>query len=161
MQFAEAALKFYYIPEQIGDLRNEELLYASKDNVLIETLPSGMLGLPITAEPVYDILTESGQSIRILHPSVLILTKLKRWSCNYDSTRPKTVLKNKSDQKDISYLLNWLADKEMTVAFEDYKGKTKDDLLVYVRNYRDKFRDDVELIEVLKSVMKPDDWKAL
>lgn len=49
----------------------------------------------------------------------------------------------------------------MTIAFEDYKGKTKDELLVYVRNYRDKFRDDVELIEVLKSVMKPDEWKAL
>ena len=92
---------------------------------------------------------------------MLILTKLKRWSQNYESTRPKTVLKNKSDQKDISYLLNWLANKEMKIAFEDYKGKTKDELLVYVRNYRDKFRDDVELIEVLKSVMEPDEWKSL
>lgn len=171
-------LIYMCLQEQIGDLRGQELLYASKDNVLIETLPTGLLGLPITPEPVYDILTESGQcklflsvlsdngndsnsAIRILHPSVLILTKLKRWSHNYESTRPKTVLKNKSDQKDISYLLNWLANKEMTIAFEDYKGKTKDELLVYVRNYRDKFRDDVELIEVLKSVMKPDEWKAL
>lgn len=49
------------LQEPIGDLRNQELLYASKDNVLIETLPTGMLGLPITPEPVYDILTESGQ----------------------------------------------------------------------------------------------------
>ena len=29
--------------------------------MLIETLPTGMLGLPIKAEPVYDILTENGQ----------------------------------------------------------------------------------------------------
>ena len=92
---------------------------------------------------------------------MLILTKLNRWSKNCESTRPKTVLKNKSDQRDISYLLYWLANKQMTIAFEDYKGKTKDELLVFVRSYRDKFRDDVELIEVLESVMKPEDWEAL
>ena len=49
----------------------------------------------------------------------------------------------------------------MTIAFEDYEGKTKDELLVYVRNYRVKFQDDVELMKVLESVMKPDEWEAL
>ena len=92
---------------------------------------------------------------------MLILTKLKRWSLNYESTRPKTVLKNNSDQKDIDYLLNWLANEKMTMAFEDYEGKCKEDLLVYVRRYRNRFRDNVQLMEVLESVMKPDDWKAL
>ena len=47
------------------------------------------------------------------------------------------------------------------IGFKDYKGKTKDELLVYVRKYRDKFQDDVELIEVLKSVMESDEWEAL
>lgn len=49
------------LQEPIGDLRDQELLYASKDNVLIETLPTGTLGLPITPEPVYEISTDSGQ----------------------------------------------------------------------------------------------------
>ena len=47
------------------------------------------------------------------------------------------------------------------MAFEDYEGKCKEDLLVYVRRYRNRFRDNVQLMEVLESVMKPDDWKAL
>lgn len=73
------------LQEQAGleDLRNQELLYASKDNVLIETLPTGMLGLPITPEPVYEILTESGQSKLLLCLFYLIIENIRIQQSEY------------------------------------------------------------------------------
>ncbi|PPQ71407.1 hypothetical protein CVT25_012753 [Psilocybe cyanescens] len=152
-QFASSGIKLFYVKEPIGDLRNDDLVRASKDNVVIETLPAGTMGLPLAAEPVYDIEHESGQYIKILHPSILILTKMKRWSHYHDSDRPKTA--------DIELLLNWLAASEMFIEFEQYQGKCKPDLLGIVRVFRNKFIADVELMDTLQMVIKPDDWEAL
>jgi hypothetical protein len=41
--------------EENSSLSGEELVYNSKNNVLIETLPTGSLGLPTVAEPTYTV----------------------------------------------------------------------------------------------------------
>ncbi|OBZ66448.1 hypothetical protein A0H81_13668 [Grifola frondosa] len=160
-QFASAGFKFYYVKEPVGDLRDDELVHASRDNVLIETLPAGALGLPVVAGPVFHVEHKSGLVLQILHPGLLILTKMKRWYINRDSTRPKTIAKSSSDRRDLDFLVSWLADKNMTIELDLYKGKSKDELLIYVRLYREKVEDDADLLDALQTAMKPEDWALL
>ena len=49
----------------------------------------------------------------------------------------------------------------MTIEFEAYQGKTKVELLKYVRYYREKFNQNKDLMEDLKLAMKPDDWELM
>jgi hypothetical protein len=159
-------------------LRDEELVRRSKDNVLIETLQAGSLGLPTVAGPTYPVSLGSmlyskycaGDLshhlinfclVHILHPSILILTKLKRWDKCYDSTRPKTMLKNQSDQRDIEFIIDWLAGKGMVIEFDKYQGKPKVELLHIVRRYYDRFVQNLELIEKLKTIILEDDWNEM
>ena len=98
--------------------------------------------------------------IEILHPGVLLLTKMQRWYQNRESTRPKTVNKSHSDKNDLDYLVSWLAENDMTIEFEKYRGKTKDQLLEYVRAYLISTKAQ-DLMQDLKAAMKPDDWESL
>lgn len=102
-------------------------------------------------------------AIPILHPSILILTKLTRWCHNYTSTRPKTRLKNESDSKDIEFLIKWMAKEQILIAFHRYDGKPRTDLLVLVRTYWDRktVEGDGEIIEVLKSIMIGEDVQEI
>ncbi|TDL22819.1 hypothetical protein BD410DRAFT_199766 [Rickenella mellea] len=159
--FSIAGFKLFYIKELIGDLKGDELIRAARDNVMIETLEAGKLGLPTVAAPIYPIKQMSGADIPILHPSILILTKMKRWCLNYESDRPKTVFKNKSDQDDLNFLIHWLEEHQMMIDFDHYQGKTKQELLVHVRQYRNRLRENTELMESLANVLTPDDWKLL
>ncbi|KAI0062296.1 hypothetical protein BV25DRAFT_1991595 [Artomyces pyxidatus] len=160
--FARAGIKFYFVKEPQPELQEDELVRVSRHNVMIETLQTGRIGLPTTAGPTYLVPhEETGESFAILHPSVLILTKLKRWAQNHDSTRPKTVLKNKSDQNDLDYIIYWLAENHLPIGFDDYQGKGKDELLGFVRTYRNKFAENQELMETLQSLVEPLDWDNL
>ncbi|KAJ3503264.1 hypothetical protein NLJ89_g8509 [Agrocybe chaxingu] len=178
-QFASAGIKLYFVKvcslssiqnaktsilfhqEPLGDLRDDELVRASKNNVLIETLSAGTLGLPSIAGPVYKVEYESGISIEILHPGILILTKMKRWYHNLESTRPKTTAKNDSDRRDLDFLVWWLADNKMTIEFELYEGKPKNELLKFVRRYREQVGENEPLMDALKTAVKPLDWGLL
>ncbi|KAJ7180719.1 hypothetical protein C8R46DRAFT_985749, partial [Mycena filopes] len=164
-QFASSAdLKFYFVQEIRGDLSGlsgDELVRASKDNVMIETLQTGTLGLPTVAGPVYDYLDESGAVLSVLHPGVLILTKIKRWARSCDSTRPQTAQKNASDARDLRWLVHWLADHETTIDFDGYAGKTKEELLQFVRLYRSKLAEDTLFCDTLSRAIKPNDWDLL
>ena len=100
-------------------------------------------------------------AIHILHPGVLILTKMKRWYHYHDSTRPQTIAKNHSDLRDLHYLVYWLADNKMTIEFELYQGKSKEELLKYVSLYQEKMGQDQNLMEALKMAIKPEDWLLL
>ncbi|KAJ3005132.1 hypothetical protein NUW54_g4481 [Trametes sanguinea] len=95
--------------------------------------------------------------IDILHPGVLILTKFKRWSVQHTSTRPKTIRKAASDRSDIQFIIEWLAENSERIRFDEYEGKSKPELLAMIRKYHDKYSDDVEQMEKLRSIM-PDDW---
>ncbi|KAF8530432.1 hypothetical protein BU17DRAFT_35854, partial [Hysterangium stoloniferum] len=143
------------------NLIGDELVHQSRDNVLIETLSTGSLGLPIIAGPTYKVKHDNGSIIDILHPGVLLLTKMKRWYHNLESTFPRTMMKTKLDKQDLDYLINWLAKNEMTVELEAYQGKTPDELMPYVRCYWDTIRDDEALVECLRKAMKTKDWNLL
>lgn len=90
-----------------------------------------------------------------------MLTKMKRWYHNRESTRPKTVAKSHSDKRDLDYLVAWLAEKDMTIEFEKYEGKEKEELLKYVRCYLRMFSKDEILMADLVMAVKPDDWRLL
>jgi len=148
----------------------------SENNVLIETLLAGSLGLPQTPSPVLDGLCDFLPSflslsdikltffvpsaVPVLHPSILILTKLKRWATTAESTRPKTKEKNPTDAADIEWMILWLANNDLKIRFEQYAGKTKEGLLPLIRKYRDKFAGKDNLMVALKAVLG-DDWDLL
>ena len=156
--FADAGFQFYFITQDHdGRMVREELVLHSMNNVHVETLPTGTVGLPTSIISTYQ---PSEFGIDILHPAILILTKLKRWSSNYTSTRPKTVKKNESDARDIRHIINWLVDNCERIRFEEYRGKTKPNLLVMVRHYHNQFIDDVDHMGHLQSIM-PNDWEAM
>lgn len=50
-----------------GTLVREELVRGSKNNVLVETLPTGKLGLPVSIVPAYKI-SELGERIPSAQP---------------------------------------------------------------------------------------------
>ena len=99
-------------------------------------------------------------AVPVLHPSILILTKLKRWATTVESTRPKTKEKNAADAADIEWMIIWLAGNNLKIRFEEYAGKTKEDLLPLIRKYRDKFKNKENLMVALKVVLG-DDWDLL
>ncbi|KAI2722809.1 hypothetical protein CBS147332_3738 [Penicillium roqueforti] len=71
--------------------------------------------------------------IPIVHPSVLVLTKIKRWAFIAESTRPQSNRKARGDFEDITAILNWLARKNLRIYFTNYPEKSRDDLLSWVR----------------------------
>jgi len=163
-QFAKAGLKLYYVKnsELKDDLTGDELVKASKDNVLIETLQTGMLGLPKVVEPKYSVTNEvTGIVLEILHPGVLFLTKLKRWYLSRESDYPKAILKVASDRNDLEYLVYWLAENVMTIEFEKYEGKTKEQLRVYVKAFKEVCDENGDLMDALQRAMKVEDWHAI
>ncbi|TFY78197.1 hypothetical protein EWM64_g5814 [Hericium alpestre] len=117
----------------------------------------GTLGLPVVAGPTYGF---PDFSITILHPCILIFTKLKRWSMSYTSTRPKTARKTQSDRDDINFLIKWLAEHDIAIQFELYRGKTKPELLRMVRRFHGRYEGNTELMEMLRSTM-PGDWEEM
>jgi len=86
---------------------------------------------------------------------------MKRWYQSRESTHPRTVTKNTSDKDDLDYLSSWLAENEMHIEFEKYEGKPKSELLVCVRGYRESCRENMELMEALRSIIKEEDWAML
>ncbi|KAM0114214.1 hypothetical protein ACP6JC_009274 [Aspergillus fumigatus] len=72
-------------------------------------------------------------SVPIVAPSVLVLTKIKRWSTLAESTRPQSIKKADSDIDDIEVLLKWLARNQFHIDFEGYLAKPKEELLSGVR----------------------------
>lgn len=72
-------------------------------------------------------------SVPIVAPSVLVLTKIKRWSTLAESTRPQSIKKADSDIDDIEVLLKWLARNQLHIDFEGYLAKPKEELLSGVR----------------------------
>ncbi|KAI0671928.1 hypothetical protein C8Q78DRAFT_1031475 [Trametes maxima] len=153
--FAGAGIKLYYVTKDLdGHQAQEERVLSSSNNVLVETLSAGTLGLPVSIVTKFQV----GEfDIEILHPGILILTKFKRWSVSYLSTRPKTIRKAASDRTDIQYIIEWLAENREMVRFHEYSGKTKPELLAMIRKYHARYVDDIEQMDKLRSIM-PHDW---
>ena len=85
------------------------------------------------------------------------MTKFKRWTTSYTSTRPKTIRKTASDLQDIRFIIDWLFEHREYIRFVDYAGKSKPELLAMIRKYYDKYVKDEEHIGRLRCIM-PDNW---
>ncbi|GJJ07798.1 hypothetical protein Clacol_002003 [Clathrus columnatus] len=71
--FATAGVQFYFVKNidlLEEDPDEEQLVYSSKDNVLIEMLRTGSLGLPHVAGPIYPIYDGSAIKISQAHYSL-------------------------------------------------------------------------------------------
>ena len=80
---------------------------------------------------------------------------------NLESTRPKTIVKNDVDAKDIWYMIRWLAENDLKIEFDQYAGKTRDELLPLLREFRNKFAYDEGLMAELRAALAGDDWDFL
>lgn len=49
--FAQLGLQFYFAPTLVQDLAGEQLVFANRQNVLVEMLPTNFLGLPLAIDP--------------------------------------------------------------------------------------------------------------
>ncbi|KAF5642517.1 uncharacterized protein FTJAE_3674 [Fusarium tjaetaba] len=144
-RFIISDLKLFFVP------KNDQW----ELRVPIETLVRGMLGLPRR----FSILRPGDGSIPILHPGVLILTKMKR-SCQYiGSTRPQSVVKFNSDVRDIVYLLHWLQDHGKKIDFISYDAASPERLYEAVRQMRAHwaYRDDSTTVQMLDDVLEKSD----
>jgi hypothetical protein len=73
------------------------------------------------------------------------------------------VLKHRSDEGDIDYMVHWLAQNRLTIQFREYKGKVQEDLMQYFRTYlaekvKNASRKGVE--ERLRSAVERGDWEV-
>ncbi|KAK0188143.1 hypothetical protein F5146DRAFT_1062186 [Armillaria mellea] len=182
-RFTDTVLKFYFVEDldafsedseaqSSDDTINEsrprkrtgvDLLSRSKSNVLIETLFAGTLGLPDSVDLVYNIPSTASTNLTlpILHPSILIFSKLQRWCLSLESTRPKTLRKVITDSQDIDYLIGWLIRNGMLIAFDDYEAKKvpKEKLVRHVRMYRERkeSEEDRDIVTQLEEVLNEAD----
>ncbi|KAI0035181.1 hypothetical protein K488DRAFT_83264 [Vararia minispora EC-137] len=163
-RFASAGFKFYFVREPDPHWQSQEdpeqLVKHSKRNVLIETLFAGTIGLPSNAGPIY---TDPESKLPVLHPSLLPLTKIKRWTHARSSTRLRTLGKRNTDQQDIVFMLAWLNTQDLKIRFSDYAGADKAKLLRFMATFLDhhKLKEDEEVCQMMKSAMYDEDWEAM
>lgn len=152
----------YYVqdvPEQGRDVRQH--LTESLCNVKIETLPGGAIGLPNTPQPCYMIQGPNGYQIPILHPSILIITKLKRWIQNCSPTRPKSIQQHSNDEQDLFLLIDWMSQRGVKIDCEAYQGKGKEEIRGYLREVRNLCSQGMgnqTLLDKLMLVTNAEDW---
>lgn len=160
--FAEVGLKLYFAPSIIEGLEGRQLVEANRGNILVETLVTNSLGLPKRAGPILPFESTSSSPSRVLpvmHPGVLILTKLKRWMGIYQSTRPQTIRKATSDRNDIEFLSKWLAGNKQFIAFTEYEVDDPARLDVAVKTYflYAEEQGAMDRLARMRSVIKEDD----
>jgi hypothetical protein len=96
----------------------------------------------------------------LLHPSLLPLTKIKRWMY-LSSSRPKTIKKKNTDQQDIIYMLAWLNAENLKVRFADYAGTEKKKLLRFMATFYHKFKEDEDFCLMVKGALYEEDWELM
>ncbi|KAM0206382.1 hypothetical protein ACHAQI_008298 [Fusarium lateritium] len=107
-------------------------LYFGASRIPIETLARGTLNLPRRL----TVIRPGDGSLPILHPSVLILTKIKRASQYIGSTRPHSQFKYNADVRDIVHLLYWLRAYNQRIDFGGYDAAAPERLYEGVRKIR-------------------------
>lgn len=67
--------------------------------------------------------------VPVLHPSVLVCLKIRRWRHIAESARPQSIVKAHSDARDIMFLLIWLSKSGQYVSFRGMDEQRKATLL--------------------------------
>ncbi|KAL1949625.1 hypothetical protein VTO73DRAFT_8506 [Trametes versicolor] len=151
-------LTFYYTAEENDeDLVRDKPIWNSP-HVHISTMRASEAGLPLSIKSTFNA-GETG--LEILHPAILILSAFKRWSTAHTYTLPMVLRKLKSDLSDIHFIIEWLAGRRLRIRFRQYVGMTKLELLAVIRRYHDKYIDDVDHMDKLRSIMPPRDWDVM
>ncbi|MCJ1469758.1 hypothetical protein MMC07_008400 [Pseudocyphellaria aurata] len=138
--FAQMGLRYYFVPRLVEGLEGEQLILANEDNTLVETLPTNNLGLPMTITPGMIYHGEEGGEgfgLPIVHPSILVLTKLKRWANISKSTYPPSMVKAETDLIDITFLIDWLAQRGQKISVPAYNAAVPERLYDALRTYED------------------------
>lgn len=58
-------------------------------------------------------------------------------------------------------MIRWLNERNMHINFNNYQGKSREDLLMIVRRYHEKFSDDAERANHLRRIMESKDWDEM
>ena len=72
-----------------------------------------------------------------------------------------TILKSRSDEIDVEFMIYWLSRKKILIGFDSYQGKSKGEPSVMVQRYYDRFLDNEVLMDSLKSLMQSDEWMEM
>ncbi|PWY66396.1 hypothetical protein BO94DRAFT_528783 [Aspergillus sclerotioniger CBS 115572] len=126
---------------------NEHMRLPSAASVKIMSMP------PHTRLPILS-------ELPIVHPSILFLTKVKRWAIYRTSHRPESKRKFKTDAEDIVVLLKWLRDSGMHIDFAGYPERPKE---LTLQNVCDLYRhsESSEMCQLLEANLKPEDLAAV
>ncbi|EFR01871.1 hypothetical protein MGYG_04869 [Nannizzia gypsea CBS 118893] len=95
----------------------------------------------------------------LLHPGVLVLTKLKRWMHISNSTRPASIARAVNDMQDIKTILEWLIRHGLKINFDMYPEKNKEELLPGMKSLLE--TSDPDIAGLLKDALFPDDFAAI
>jgi hypothetical protein len=140
-------------------IRSQKLFFCAADGrqfpaEFLQSGESATLKMPeIRAEHSVEI-----NSVPVMHPSMLICLKVRRWMHIAESTRPASRQKATTDAQDITFLLEWLASSGVLVSFWSKEEKPKSSLLsgfkLFVQLHP-------ETKEQVKTVLDPEDYKML
>lgn len=97
-------------------------------------------------------------SVPVVTPSILLITKIKRWFFVEESSRPESNRKAKRDVVDIMVLLKWLSMNEMKIDLGGYTSKPKDQL---VPMFRRLYAKSDELRLYLEQTLEKEDLDAI
>lgn len=128
-----------FLPGSHQNRKGAELVRTNTKNVLIETLSSQSLGLPPYLDPemlfknhgVYEAPSNISNPqmlivcdrIAYITPSVLILTKIKRWTRINMSTYPPNLRCAPNDLLDIAFLVKLLDENGSKISFQLYHAQ--------------------------------------
>lgn len=74
------------------------------------------------------------------------------------------MLKHRSDEGDIDYMVHWLTRNGLTIQFGAYRGRRGEELMLYVKTYlaeKVKSGSGERVEEMLRGVVERSDWEVL
>lgn len=101
--------------------------------------------------------------IPILHPSALVLTKIKRWAGLKDSTHPRAKTKAAAHLGDIKFLVEWLVERDLRIDISSYNAAKPERLYNAQNLYRQYLEENglTRQLDQFRQVVSPHDMKHM
>lgn len=161
--FAQFGEQYYFVPTLVDGLAGEQLVPANKGNVHVDILPIDTLGLPSRIEPAMVYREEQEGGLPVLHPRILILTKLKRWAGIYKHTYPPSILGASADIADLDFLVEWLAYRGIKISIPAYNVEAPERLWQSMIAYAAYLKNggELERFALFKQIVTDGNWKYI
>ena len=161
--FTQFGMQYYFVPTLVDGLAGEQLVLANKGNVHVDILPTDTLGLPSVIDPDMIYGEEQERGLPILHPRLLILTKLKRWAGIYKDTYPPSILEASADIADLDFLVEWLAHRGIKISIPAYNVAAPERLWQSMIAYAAYLKDggELERFALFKQIVTDGNWKYI